>query len=104
MALTTTPAPQLGAKAIDFSLRGTDGKTYHLLGIRLVRGHQGYILETLRPVLSIHDEHQLLVLGHRMARLYDTIGDYTTAIIRQDNGLISLTGYLANLVYHQALD
>jgi len=30
MALTTTPAPQLGAKAIDFSLRGTDGKTYTL--------------------------------------------------------------------------
>lgn len=38
MALTTTPAPQFGAKPKDFSLKGTDGKTYTLKDIAGKKG------------------------------------------------------------------
>jgi peroxiredoxin len=38
MALTTTPAPQLGAKAKDFSLKGIDGKTYTLKDVTGKKG------------------------------------------------------------------
>jgi len=38
MPLTYTPAPQLGAKAKDFSLKGVDGKTYALKDVTGQRG------------------------------------------------------------------
>jgi peroxiredoxin len=38
MALTTTPAPQLGEKPKDFSLKGVDGKTYTLKDVTGKRG------------------------------------------------------------------
>jgi peroxiredoxin len=38
MALTYTPAPQLGAAAKDFSLRGIDGKTYTLKDVTGSKG------------------------------------------------------------------
>lgn len=41
MALTHTPAPQFGAKAPDFSLKGIDGKTY---GLGDIRGENGFLV------------------------------------------------------------
>src|ERR1700728_2118019 len=38
MALTTTPAPQFGAKPHDFSLKGIDGKTYTLKDVTGKKG------------------------------------------------------------------
>ncbi len=70
MPLTTTPAPQFGAKPFDFSLKGTDGKT-HTLGS--VTGKNGALV----MFISNHCPYVKAIIG----RLVDDMK------VLQENGI-----------------